>query len=272
MPEAQQDYYRMLGVPRDASDRAIKRAYYDLARRLHPDKAPTPEEATRNAAELALLSRAYNTLKDQRKREEYDALIRARPAIIEPPPARPAPSSRDRAPVAPASADQQEEGDGRQGRAAGYTQSDILAHKKAIAQKAFVKGMQHFRRQEYKEALGFFEAAVNNDPESEAQYHLKYAQCLIQLKGSFTKAVEHGQTACQMEPYKLEFKLILADIYETAGVTSKARHLYEEVLRWESTNQTAKLRLSLLDQEDAKGSVLLRKLKTILAKGRKPKG
>lgn len=67
--------------------------------------------------------------------------------------------------------------------------------KKSLAQRAFVKGMQHFKRAEYKQAIEFFDAAVNNDPDSEPQYHAKLALCLIRSKGSFTRAVTHAQKA-----------------------------------------------------------------------------
>ena len=40
---ADTDYYKLLGVPRDASDREIKRAFRNLAMKYHPDKNPDPE-------------------------------------------------------------------------------------------------------------------------------------------------------------------------------------------------------------------------------------
>jgi curved DNA-binding protein CbpA len=36
------DHYRVLGVPRDASTREIRRAYRRLARQHHPDISPAP--------------------------------------------------------------------------------------------------------------------------------------------------------------------------------------------------------------------------------------
>ena len=44
---ADSGFYEALGVPHDATQAAIKRAYYDLARQLHPDKNPNDPEAKR---------------------------------------------------------------------------------------------------------------------------------------------------------------------------------------------------------------------------------
>jgi curved DNA-binding protein len=69
------DYYQALGVERDASGDAIKKAYRKLAHKYHPDisKDPKGEEKFKEIAE------AYATLKDPEKRKEYDNLGR-RPA------------------------------------------------------------------------------------------------------------------------------------------------------------------------------------------------
>jgi molecular chaperone DnaJ len=63
------DYYEVLGVPRDASETEIKKAFRRLARELHPDvnKEPDAEDRFKEAAE------AYEVLSDAERRRTYDA-------------------------------------------------------------------------------------------------------------------------------------------------------------------------------------------------------
>jgi molecular chaperone DnaJ len=66
---ATRDYYDVLGVPRDADDATIKRAFRRLARELHPDvnrNDPETEEKFKQAAE------AYEVLSDPERRATYD--------------------------------------------------------------------------------------------------------------------------------------------------------------------------------------------------------
>jgi molecular chaperone DnaJ len=63
------DYYDVLGVPRDADDATIKKAFRRLARELHPDvnrHDPDAEEKFKEAAE------AYEVLSDADRRATYD--------------------------------------------------------------------------------------------------------------------------------------------------------------------------------------------------------
>jgi curved DNA-binding protein len=65
------DYYKILGVPRDAPEREIKRAYRRLARQYHPDRNPGDKAAEERFKEI---NEAHEVLTDPGKRSKYDRL------------------------------------------------------------------------------------------------------------------------------------------------------------------------------------------------------
>jgi curved DNA-binding protein len=62
------DYYDVLGVPRDASDKDIRTAHRKLARENHPDVSKDPGAEDR----FKEISEAYDVLRDPEKRAQYD--------------------------------------------------------------------------------------------------------------------------------------------------------------------------------------------------------
>ena len=71
---AERDYYEILGVARDATPEAIKKAYRGLARKYHPDVNPGDKSAEGRFKEV---QSAYDVLSDQEKRALYDRHGRA---------------------------------------------------------------------------------------------------------------------------------------------------------------------------------------------------
>lgn len=66
---AERDFYKVLGVPKDASQAVIKKAYRKLAVKYHPDKNPGDHESEEKFKELG---HAYEVLSDPDKRAAYD--------------------------------------------------------------------------------------------------------------------------------------------------------------------------------------------------------
>ena len=67
----EKDFYAILGVPQDADQGAIKKAYRKLARQHHPDRNAGDAAAERRFKDVG---EAHAVLSDQKQREEYDAV------------------------------------------------------------------------------------------------------------------------------------------------------------------------------------------------------
>jgi DnaJ family protein C protein 3 len=69
----QKDYYKVLGVSRDADERQVKKAYRNLSKQFHPDKASAngiaPEEAQKK---MAAVNEAYEVLSDPELKQRFD--------------------------------------------------------------------------------------------------------------------------------------------------------------------------------------------------------
>jgi DnaJ-class molecular chaperone len=66
---AEQNYYDVLGVKRDASDKEIRSAYRKLARKYHPDVNPGDKQAEERFKKI---NAAYEVISDSEKRKKYD--------------------------------------------------------------------------------------------------------------------------------------------------------------------------------------------------------
>jgi curved DNA-binding protein len=68
MTPAVRDYYEVLGVPRTADAKKVKRAYRKLAHKWHPDRNKSPEASER----FKEVTEANRVLSDPKKRAQYD--------------------------------------------------------------------------------------------------------------------------------------------------------------------------------------------------------
>ncbi|KAK4179898.1 putative DnaJ-related protein [Triangularia setosa] len=66
-----EDYYKVLGISKDATEKQVKSAYRQLSKKYHPDKNPGDDTAHEK---FVLVSEAYEALSDQESRSMYDQL------------------------------------------------------------------------------------------------------------------------------------------------------------------------------------------------------
>lgn len=70
------DYYQILGIPRDAGPEEIRRVYKELVKKYHPDNFPlnTPERADAEE-KFSRMVQAYKVLSNENQRKNYDELM-----------------------------------------------------------------------------------------------------------------------------------------------------------------------------------------------------
>jgi curved DNA-binding protein CbpA len=200
-------HYELLDVPRDADKKAIKRAYFNLAAKLHPDRYFGKKLGTYRARMEALFSRlteAYDTLLSVEQRAAYDQTLGA--AV---PSARPRPTPLDAQQKAALDALKQKLGDGK-----AKAQEHIRAGERAKAAGDFVAAAQAYRMallflpqdQALKAAHAEMEGAA---AQRLGESHKKKAQ-LEERHGHWAAAVESWKRALVAFPGDAEIETRLA--------------------------------------------------------------
>lgn len=235
--EAGADYFQLLGVPRDASEQAVRDAYFELAAKLHPDRlraagiADLTAESQRVCAEINV---AFSVLSHAGKRGKYLATLAA---------------------------------GGAAGGAKGQQAAESMASRLMQAEEQFRRGEWSLRRGRWAEAHAAFEKAVELNPD-EAEHHALLAWtiwCAAEDKPSVRDEV----MACFQRAVDLSPKS-LAALYYRGRVASMeqdpatATRCFQRVVDMDASYQDASLQLRLIQsrqqQKDSKTSGLLRRL------------
>jgi curved DNA-binding protein CbpA len=129
------NHFAILGVPTSAAAADIRTAYFSLAKRLHPDRlraVGVPDLDGQIQRLFAAINQAFGVLSDPAKRKEFEQLLAS----------------------GGAAAQQKRE-----------AEAEALAARFFGAEEAFRKGEMALRRNQFPQARGFFEEAVNLNPQ-----------------------------------------------------------------------------------------------------------
>jgi molecular chaperone DnaJ len=203
-----ESYYDVIGVESTAGPDELKSAYYDLARRYHPDRFRKAEPAllTRLESAFARITQAYDTLRDDDLRANYNAKLQARrkaQQIADTKPKPVAPTAEPTAKPDTASAEPQ-----------------ISAAERAA--NDFKEGYAALEQGQRSVATGLFASAARLAP-NEPRYRAFYGQMLAGQENTRRAAEAELQAAIKLDPGNADYRVMLAQLFRDLGFTIRAR-------------------------------------------------
>ncbi|HUD71838.1 MAG TPA: DnaJ domain-containing protein, partial [Dongiaceae bacterium] len=193
------DLYQALGVARGAPTDEVRRAYYALTRRFHPDKFQREDMKPSAEKVFARITEAYATLSNPEARQRYDAEEAAK---------------------------------------AGGRQNNGPADTTELARLNFRSGREHLDRGKLAEALGFFANACQQDP-TKSEYFEMLGATQARNPRLRKEAEQNLNKAIELAPSSARPYVHLAGLYERSGHPDKAIETYRDALKWEPGNKAA---------------------------------
>ena len=227
-------HYEVLGVPRTVQAGELKRVYYALARRLHPDRfrRDTDEPIRQQIdAAFAKVTQAYEVLKDSGLRAAYDLKL---PAVGSGQPAR-----------------RVEAGVGvRAERGIGGRDDEPPALSKEAAQLAraeavFQQGLAALQKNDVAQARRCLGEAALLVPR-QARYRAYYGRALAREKSSRRQAEAELQAAISLDEHNPSYHVMLAELYQEHGLRRRAEAEAERALRLDPAHAAARCLLERL--------------------------
>jgi curved DNA-binding protein CbpA len=198
------DLYQVLRIWPTATDEAIKKAYFNLAKLFHPDVASKADEGTNGDADgsvdFKLINEAYAVLSDPVKRREYDESLKKY-------------GTRDR-------------------------RSTAKEADKRSAQLAFEQARTAMKHNRYDKAVVLLKSAIKYDG-SNAAYHSWYGFALGALNTRLHEARDACKKALEMEFYNADYHANLGYVYHQAGLKSTADEHFRESIKWDPDHALA---------------------------------
>jgi len=228
-------YHQILGVPPDADRRSLKRAYFQLAKDLHPDRYFRREigsYAERLDRVYKRIVEAYELLSDPTARAEIERSLAA--AAGQAPPATGPSPLRETPPVAAADAMKASAPPPRRRvplrpRLHGFSlHNRVMRERRAKAKRFFEGGMAAFAKEQWIEAAGSVRLAVAFDPWNEA-YRDRFAD--VQRKAHEVlaeRAVREAEAALDLRDYNAALRAFEEALHHRshdAALLQRAAHI-----------------------------------------------
>ena len=221
--------YQILDVPKTAADEEVKKAYFQMARRFHPDRFDRQVVADYKAQideVFDAITNAYRVLSNKESRRVYDA----KSGLV---------SAQDDA-------------------------QDTLRK----ADIKFRQGKTLHSQGRYDEAVAYLEEAVRMRRDK-ADYYLLLAMCEAKLRAYIKKAEQDFLKAIELEPWNPEGYVGLGMLYKGEGLQTKAIKQFEKAVSTDPDHATAREALREMTGGKDKGAKGLFKMDLFGSKKKK---
>jgi len=204
-------YYRLLGVTTDSTAGQVKKSFYSIARKFHPDHHMGQPELVKTLQHLMeVVTLAYKTLGDAEKRAAYDKKITASGA---------------------------------------FNLNRETTEARETLQECFARATEYLRARNFVGSVTWLRKCVDLAPE-DAKYRAALARSLGTVERYRNEAIQHFETAVELDPWSAKIKLQFAELCEEMQLFTRARDLYSKILVIDPTDAKALARLAELDSRE----------------------
>jgi curved DNA-binding protein CbpA len=201
--------YDLLGITITANEGEVKKAYYAMAKKYHPDRHHSPHLRDVHGLLEELFGKitdAYQVLSSPLEKNRYDSKIRAEgPAAV--------------AGGSGTSADEASE-----------------SARKRAADERYKEGKRHFDEMHFFDAIQCLREAVRLYPKK--NYHKLLGQALMKNPKWLREAEEQFRFALKMDQFDAECYVGLGEIYESEGMSTRAQKMFEQAATYDPENES----------------------------------
>jgi curved DNA-binding protein CbpA len=203
-------YYQLLGVTSESPDSHVKKSYYLLARKFHPDNHSGNRELIASLKDMMIvITEAYKTLENKEKRAAYDKCLAAMGAF----------SIR---------------------RKKTATEESV--------EEWFKRANECVRAINFVGSIVWLRKCVEAAPEH-ALYRAMLARSLVTLPQYRNEAIGHFQKAIELDPWQEPVYVQFAELFEKMELPARAHAVYSKLLGINPTHAKARQRLAALETE-----------------------
>jgi curved DNA-binding protein CbpA len=209
------NYYQILDIGRTADGAEIKRAYYALAKRFHPDRFQRDADDSLRAqieASFMKITQAYETLRDPRARAAYEIKL----------------GTQIGAPASSQSSVQ-----------SGKSTANANLTREQRAAESFAQGLAALKQNNLPSAVTLLGEAARLAPQ-QSRYHAFYGSALARDVRTRHQAEASLQTAIKLDGSDPAYRIMLAELLRALGQLLRAERELERALALDPNHDVAR--------------------------------